>query len=144
MLYKEFLSTLDECPFCVGENRTIIDSTHAFLTYALAPYHKHHLLVLPKRHVESIKDLTELELEDIGRLQEEGLRILRSLNYDSISLLVREGQLNVNKSIRHTHYHLIPEIRIGDVDHGGQERRILEESEIEDVIREIRSVAEKK
>lgn len=143
MLYKEFLNTLDGCPFCPGKDRTIIDGAYAYLTYALAPYHKHHLLVLPKRHVESIEDLTETELEDIDRLQEEGLRILRNLNYKSISLLVREGPLNVNKSIRHTHYHVIPEIQIGDMDHYGQERRVLEENEIAGVVAEIRAALEK-
>jgi len=140
MLYKEFLNTLDRCPFCSNSNRIIIDGIHAYLTYALAPYHKHHLLILPKRHVESIKDLSEVESEEIDRLQGEGLRILRSLNYESISLLVREGPVNINKSIRHTHFHIIPEIRIGDLDHYGQERRILEEHEIKDVMHEIQAV----
>ncbi len=140
MLYKEFLDTLDECPFCSGSNRVIVDGTHAYLTYALAPYHKHHLLVLPKRHVESVEELTDAEREEIEKLQGDGLRILQKLNYESISLLVREGPVNVNKSIRHTHYHVIPKIQIGDLDHYGQKRRILEENEITDVMREIQSV----
>ena len=140
MLYKEFLHTLDECPFCSDKNRILMDGTHAYLTYALAPYHKHHLLVLPKRHVESVKDLNEAEREEIDRLQKEGLRILRCLNYESISLLVREGPVNVNKSIRHTHYHVIPKIQIGDLDHYGQERRILEKNEIEEMADEIETI----
>ncbi len=144
MLYKEFLNTLNDCPFCGTNNRIIVDGSHAYLTYAIAPYHKHHLLVLPKRHVESIDDLTEAELEDIDRLQDEGLRILQRLNYDSVSFLVREGPLNVNKSVRHTHYHIIPEILIGDVDHYGQERRILEENEVDEIMSEIRAVLKNK
>ncbi len=140
MLYKEFLDTLDGCPFCFGSNRVIVDGTHAYLTYALAPYHKHHLLVLPKRHVESVGDLTDVEREEIEKLQGDGLRILQKLNYESISLLVREGPVNVNKSIRHTHYHVIPKIQVGDLDHYGQKRRILDESEIVDVMREIQAV----
>lgn len=140
MLYKEFLSTLDGCPFCSGENRVLVDGAHAYLTYALAPYHKHHMLVLPKRHVESVGDLTDAERQEIEKLQGDGLRILQKLNYESVSLLVREGPVNVNKSIRHTHYHVIPKIQIGDLDHYGQKRRILEEGEIAEVMREIQAV----
>jgi len=65
---------------------------------------------------------------------------LRKLNYESITFLVREGPLNVSKSIPHTHFHIIPQILIGDVDHLGQERRVLEADEIENVVREIRAV----
>ncbi len=140
MLYKDFLKKISNCPFCDISDEIIIDGKLSYLTYALAPYHRHHLLVLPKRHTESIKELTAEEIDEIEELQEKGLEILKKLNYESISILVREGDLNVNKSVKHTHFHVIPEIRVGDLDHYGAERRILEPEEIAKTISEISAV----
>lgn len=139
MLYKEFLKTLAGCPFCKGENRIISDSETAYLTYALAPYHKHHLLILPKRHLETAQDITEQEDKDIEHLQQIGMAVLKKLGYSSVTFLEREGKLNENKSIAHIHYHLIPEVRIGDLDHTGQERRIMNAEEIQETVRDIES-----
>ena len=119
MYYADYLNSLAVCPFCERVNRAIVQSSKGFLTYALSPYHKHHLLVIPNRHVESLSDMDSLEIEDIDFLQMRALEILKKLNYTSISLLVREGNVE-NKSINHVHFHIIPNIRIGVLDHNGE------------------------
>ncbi len=145
MKYEDFLKTLIVCPFCNGANRIILESDKSFLTYALAPYHKHHLLVIPKRHVESITLLSQSELDDIDLLQEKALGILKKLGYVNMSLLVREGNVEThtiedNKSIEHVHFHAIPNIHIGDLDHYGEVRRIMTNIEIDNVMNEIKQV----
>ena len=137
MKYEEFLKNMKGCPFCDGSNRIIIESEKSFITYALWPYHKHHLLVIPKRHVESLTEITEVERKDIDDLQEKALEILKKLGYVSITQLVREGN-DVNKAVNHVHFHTIPNIRIGDLDHYGQERKMLSENDINIVVEEIR------
>jgi diadenosine tetraphosphate (Ap4A) HIT family hydrolase len=134
--YADFISELTVCPFCVTvHNEVLAERTHAFLTYALAPYHRHHLLVIPKRHLESLEAISKEEAEDIDALERVGLSALKSLGYESVSLLVREGLVNDMKSVAHVHFHIIPDIRIGDVDHYGQERRILSKEEIEETVK---------
>jgi diadenosine tetraphosphate (Ap4A) HIT family hydrolase len=139
MYYSDFLKSLTGCPFCDGVNKVILQSGKSFLTYALAPYHKHHLLVIPNRHVESLSDLDSLERGDIAYLQNKALEILRNLGYTSISLLVREGNVE-NKSINHTHFHIIPNIRIGDLDHKGEERKVLSDDEIKLILEDVGTV----
>lgn len=137
MKYKDFLKDLKGCPFCDGKNNKVIkESEKSYVTYSLWPYHTHHLLVIPKRHVESLQDLTAEEREDIDIMQEKALEALKQLGYASITQLVREGNV-VNKTINHVHFHTIPNIRIGDLDHFGQERKILTEEEIEKTILEV-------
>jgi len=133
--YAEFLKSITGCPFCEKKNRIIIESNESFVTYALWPYHKHHLLIIPKRHVESLSELTENEKKSIDLMQEKALEILKKLGYISITHLVREGK--DNKAISHVHFHTIPNIRIGDLDHYGQERKILSESDIDKTIKDI-------
>lgn len=137
MKYEDFLKNLVGCPFCDSKNRVIMESEKSFMTYSLWPYHEHHLLVIPKRHMESLTEITELEREDIDILQEKALEILKKLGYASITQLVREGNV-VNKAVNHVHFHTIPNIRIGDLDHYGQERKILSEEDINKTIEDIR------
>jgi diadenosine tetraphosphate (Ap4A) HIT family hydrolase len=140
MLYKEMLENLEGCPFCEGKkNEVLLDGSHSFLTYALAPYHPHHLLVIPKRHVESLTELTDEEEGEIANLEQKGIRALQKLGYESASLLVREGNAK-NKSVCHIHFHLIPEIAIGDVNSKGEERKVMTEEEVEKIVREVKRV----
>lgn len=139
MLYTDFLTTVSGCPFCEGRNKVILQSDHCFLTYALAPYHKHHLLVIPNMHRESFTDLTAEEMDDIDALEKKAIRILRNLGYTNISLLMREGDAK-NKSVKHVHFHVIPQVYIGELYDDGSDRKILSESEIDKAMKEIRAV----
>ena len=140
MKYKDFLVDEKEkpCPFCATDvKEKIIENKTAYLTFALAPYHPDHLLVVPKRHVEHILDLTDEELADIDHLEDKGWALLQKLGYKSVSFIVREGD-HSGRTVTHTHYHVIPEVRLGDVDHNGDERSILDPSEIPPLVARLR------
>ncbi len=142
MLYKDFLKIERECPFCEKTNRIIKEEDNAFLTYSLAPYHKHHLLVVPTRHTEFFEDLNDDETKSIEKLLHFGVKILKSLGYKDYTILVRNGE-NLGKSVRHLHYHIVPVALIGDVDHKGYEREIMTEKEIEILMNEFKVAEEK-
>lgn len=112
------------------------ENAYAFLTYAIAPYHPHHLLVIPKRHFTAFLDITEDERAAIDALIEGGWRALTRLGYENITVLVREGK-DSGKSIAHLHYHIIPNIRIGDVDHLGIDREVLSSEDIARVVADV-------
>lgn len=141
MLYKEYLKNLDRCPFCSGKDRIIKENKSAYLTYALAPYHKHHLLVIPKRHDHSMLDMKKNEMSDVNTLIRHGLGLLHALGYHDCSVLVREGNVGRIKSIEHMHYHIIPDVALGDLDHYGKQRKIMTDSEINKVIGDFRKAA---
>jgi diadenosine tetraphosphate (Ap4A) HIT family hydrolase len=107
----------------------ILSRKHAYLTYSKAPYHKHHLLVIPKRHIESFFNISENERKDIDELIKIGTKILKKLKYNNFTILVREGD-DSNKSIKHLHYHIIPSDPVGDLNCVGKPRVLLSEKEI--------------
>lgn len=138
MLYKDFLTSTTRCPFCEGERQEILlKNDLAFLTYALAPYHKHHLLVVPKAHMGAYGELQTKDHAAIQSLLDTGMQMLRRLGYSNMTILVRDGKES-GKSVEHLHYHLIPDIRLGDVDHLGEERRVLNQEEIVPLLQELR------
>jgi len=96
------------CPFCDPKDRIILERPHAFVTYNIAPTHKHHSMVIPRRHIVSIRELSPEETLDIASLISEGMTLLHKLGYTFVSLLMRDG-LHPGKSIEHLHYHLIPQ-----------------------------------
>lgn len=144
MLYSEYLvrSAEDGCHFCNPRDRKFIENEGAFLTYGIAPYHKHHLLVIPKRHVRSFMELARDEAEEIWDIIRKASAILLELGYESYTVVVREGK-NDTKSMEHLHYHVIPENHIGDLDHEGKERTVMTEKEIQTVSRDIQKAMQK-
>ena len=132
MLYTNFLKKVKKCPFCYRKDRFILNDKTAFLTYCLAPYSNGHLLVIPKRHVISLLDLKKEEKRDISNLVGKASEIMSFMNCKNYSILVREGELE--KSIDHLHYHIIPDHRIGDLDTKGKSRRIMTEKEIDRLV----------
>jgi diadenosine tetraphosphate (Ap4A) HIT family hydrolase len=138
MKYCDFLETLEGCPFCDEKGREVLENETALLTYALAPYHPDHLLVIPKRHIEHFLEIEESEMRDIEDLQKLGMKLLEDIGYKNISLLVREGD-GSGKSVAHLHYHLIPEISLGNADYSGQDRIVLTTEEAESELIKLRN-----
>ena len=136
MLYADFLKTIKKCPFCGNEDRWIKEAKTAFLTYSLAPYAKHHLLVIPKRHITSFTNLKPAEEKDIDALIMAGMKLLHKLKHKNISVLVRDGD-HSEKSVAHLHYHLIPNHRVGDIDAAGNKRRVMTEKEIKKTLGDL-------
>lgn len=143
MRYVDYLENVspDTCPFCHPEDRKFIENETAYLTYALAPYHRHHLLIIPKEHKLSFLDLTEAERKNIEELTRKGAHVLSGLKYENFTLMVREGKGGA-KSVEHLHYHLIPNTRLGDLDHDNNQRLVLSEEEVYAVSAEIQNIVD--
>ena len=109
MKYSNFLGRLKSCPFCkIHPERIIYEGVHASLIIAIAPYHKDHLLVVPKVHSTSALRVG-LGIDSVIRV---GIRLLEKRGHKGVSVLMRNG-MSTGKSINHLHYHLIPDIPIG-------------------------------
>lgn len=129
MRYSTFLKRSVRCPFCAPDQRVFAKNGETYLTYSIAPYAKYHLLVIPKRHVESFSDLTRDELRAAQLMLTRGVAVLRAKGIEDYTILVRNGAKS-GKSVRHLHYHLIPKHRIGDLDHRQNARNVLTAAEV--------------
>jgi histidine triad (HIT) family protein len=104
---------VSDCPFCVIDNRkTVVVQQKETVYIALSNPRlvRGHLLVIPKRHVERLSELTENEQHDLwDTVVEYQEKILSSLstgcdvrqNYHPFQ---RQNRLKVD----HLHIHLIP------------------------------------
>lgn len=140
MNYHDALEKIwNTCPFCeIKSEDKIYDYASAYMTIAKAPYTKNHLLVIPKRCVESIFDLTIEEHDEIQWLIRAWMKMLRRLWDKDLSVLVREW-MSTWKSIHHLHYHIIPNIHIWSRN-SNWSREFLDDNESRDLIERMNSV----
>ena len=140
MNYDDFLKTPRPCPFDDAMGKGIItENDVGYITYSLAPYHPDHLLVIPKRHIEEILDVTEKEEAGLYALIHKALKMLHQLGYKDMSVLVRDGEDGM-KTVAHLHYNIIPKTHLGDIDHQGIKRALLSAEEEQAVFDRMKAV----
>ena len=100
-----------KCVFCDLKDKYLVaEKNGVVLTVALFPYIDGHLLIIPRRHIELMKDLNEKEREAVFYLSALGEKILKKqLGIENIWFLLREGKgIKVGKTVDHLHFHLMP------------------------------------
>lgn len=106
-----------ECPFCsVPKGKILVESEFFILRYDEYPVSNGHVLVIPKRHITSLFDLTEQEFLDLHHFIQRA-RVLSYQIYDpdGFNIGVNDGSA-AGQTIEHLHIHIIPRY-VGDVEH---------------------------
>lgn len=105
------------CPFChLEKHRILLESEFAAAFLDGFPVADGHALVVPKRHVGSLFDLPNAELEAVWRLVSSIRgKMLGELKPDAFNIGVNDG-LAAGQTVMHAHVHLIPR-RNGDTAH---------------------------
>lgn len=119
--YEKHLNDLNgACAFCtMTDDLNIKAYENWVLAYAAYPYRKYHVLLISKRHITNLCELTPEELtefaritEDVNKMYEEaGIVGVNSKYGDQLFLCWRtRGNDEVGKkSVAHLHLHFYPE-----------------------------------
>jgi diadenosine tetraphosphate (Ap4A) HIT family hydrolase len=103
------------CPFCrlIDHDREILDETASAIAFKDAyPSAVGHVLVVPRRHVGRLLDLTEDEFYDLWYLARAQMRRIEPGGADAFTIGVNDGAA-AGQTIAHAHLHVIPR-RHGD------------------------------
>lgn len=112
-MFWQLIFTMPDCLFCkivAGKipSYKLTEGSQTFAFLDVFPVSKGHALIVPKRHVEDLRDLTAEEWMEIGRLtQSIGNAEQKGLKADGFSLLLRNGKA-AGQEVPHVHFHLIP------------------------------------
>ena len=103
------MSEAFSCPFCALAPERIVHRTEHFCAICDAfPVAPGHTLLIPRRHVVSLFDVTVVEWVELGQLLVEARAALRSeLRPDGFNIGVNDGAA-AGQTVRHLHVHLIP------------------------------------
>ena len=104
-----------QCHFCsLSKERIWIQTEYSIAFLDAFPVTEGHVLVIPKRHVMILHDLSVAELNDVWALVGETRgALLERFSLDGFNIGVNEGQA-AGQTIGHAHLHIIPR-RHGDV-----------------------------
>jgi len=104
----------NKCPFCAVPACRIYDECDVAIARPDEfPIAKGHTLVVPKRHIASIFDLSDEEQAEVWQFGAQVRAKLRNyLNSDGFNIGVNDGQA-AGQTIMHAHIHIIPR-RKGD------------------------------
>jgi diadenosine tetraphosphate (Ap4A) HIT family hydrolase len=136
--YTDFIKEKGNCPFCApAPERILASDEYSYLTYALAPYHEHHLLVIPKRHTEDFEDQTAEELTSINAHLRQAVAFLKKRGYSDYTILLRTGA-RTGQSVPHQHYHAIPAVVISNLTYNNDERLVMTDEQIARLVTQFR------
>ncbi|MDD2477719.1 MAG: HIT domain-containing protein [Candidatus ainarchaeum sp.] len=112
---KKESKNLKKCVFCKSEkDLLILESKTCFICANKYPYGTGHLLIIPKRHVNSITDLTTKERIEIFNSIDLCVYALDIyLKPDGFNIGASIGDI-AGQSISHLHFHILPRFQ-GDV-----------------------------
>lgn len=109
--YNEYAAAVgrEKCVFCdLREKYLVTEEDGVVLTANLFPYTEGHLMVVPRRHVEHLQEVSDVELLASRRLALRGMDLLTAeLGLDSFWLLLREGP-TAGKTVKHLHWQVMP------------------------------------
>jgi diadenosine tetraphosphate (Ap4A) HIT family hydrolase len=103
------------CPFChLEKTRIRLESEFALAFFDAFPVVDGHMLVVPKRHVASLFDLSEEEQAALWTLVVTvRAELIDQLKADGVNVGVNDGAA-AGQTVMHAHVHVIPR-RTGDV-----------------------------
>ena len=103
----------NNCIFCNPTN-ILINGEYAYSRLDGYPVSEGHCLIIPKRHVGSIDELTDVELKDLYTvLHQTKTLLIETYLPDGFNIGINEGEA-AGQTVPHLHIHLIPRYE-GDV-----------------------------
>jgi diadenosine tetraphosphate (Ap4A) HIT family hydrolase len=103
-----------KCPFCDKKNinkQAIFKNKSVFVLYNICPANKGQCLVVPKRHVENIGQLSEKELVDLAKtVKLVSVKLKKYLKPDGLNYGFNEGE-HSGQRVSHFHFHIMPRFK---------------------------------
>ena len=104
---------MDDCIFCKIANKEmesefVYEDDELVIFKDINPKAKHHLLIVPKKHIDTIKELKEDEADEIlvGKMVLAARNAAKELELDGYQLLFNVGK-SAGQIIFHIHLHLM-------------------------------------
>ncbi|MCX8200321.1 MAG: HIT family protein [Candidatus Micrarchaeota archaeon] len=99
------------CPFCNNTDVVIASNRYAYVIHDKHPYVEGHLLVIPKKHFESIMEMdTKTLCSTMALVKKMEKRLVERLGVSGITIRQNWAPF-LNEShlvVRHVHFHIIP------------------------------------
>lgn len=107
--YDNIWQTVNKCAFCdLNDKYIIFEENGIVLTITLYAYIDGHMMIIPRRHVQSVKELTPLEWETVRKFMYLAKKMIRRVHgIKGMQILQKDG-VGSQSTVGHLHIHCIP------------------------------------
>ena len=107
--YDNIWQTVDKCAFCdLNDKYIIFEENGIVLTITLYAYVDGHMMIIPRRHVQSVKELTPLEWETIRKFMYIAKKMIRDVHGIKGMQIIQKDGVGSQSTVNHLHIHCIP------------------------------------
>lgn len=107
--YDEIWQNVGKCVFCDLRDKYIFyEENGIVMTIALFAYIDGHFMIIPRRHIRSVKELTASEWETVRKFMYIAKKLLREVHgAKGVQYIQKEGA-EAQSTVEHIHFHCIP------------------------------------
>jgi diadenosine tetraphosphate (Ap4A) HIT family hydrolase/8-oxo-dGTP pyrophosphatase MutT (NUDIX family) len=109
--YDRIWQSTGKCVFCDLRDKYILREENGLvLTVSLFAYIDGHLMIIPRRHVSSVKELTQAEWDTVRKFTYLAKKMIKDVHHiRGMQVLLREGGAVAQSTVaEHLHIHCIP------------------------------------
>jgi diadenosine tetraphosphate (Ap4A) HIT family hydrolase len=109
--YGEIWKNVGKCVFCdLREKYIVLEENGLVLAVALYAYIDGNLMVIPRRHVRSVKELTPDEWETARKFMYIAKKMIRKVHsIKGVQYIIRDGGITAQSTVSdHLHIHCVP------------------------------------
>lgn len=110
--YDDIWRTVGRCVFCdhdkTERRHEIYEENGIYLTVPAYAYVDGHLLVIPRRHIRSVKELTADEWATMRKLFYIAKKMIRQVHGIKGMQIVQKDGVEAQSTVEHLHFHCVP------------------------------------
>lgn len=107
--YDGIWQSVGKCVFCdLNEKYIVFEENGIVMTIALFAYTDGHMMVIPRRHVRSVKELTPSEWETMRKMFYLAKKMIREAHGIKGMQIVQKDGAEAQSTVEHLHFHCIP------------------------------------
>ena len=107
--YDEIWQSVGKCVFCDLNDKYVFHEENGIvMTVALFAYIDGHFMIIPRRHVRSVKDLTPSEWETMRKFMYIAKKLIRETHGIKGMQIVQKDGATAQSTVEHIHFHCIP------------------------------------
>lgn len=107
--YDTIWQSVGKCVFCDLNDRYVFHEENGIvMTVALYAYIDGHFMIIPRRHIRSVKELTPIEWETMRKFMYIAKKLIREVHGIKGMQLVQKDGADAQSTVEHIHFHAIP------------------------------------
>lgn len=107
--YDDIWRSVGKCVFCeLNEDYAFYEENGIVLVVALYAYIDGHIMIIPRRHVRSVKELTKSEWETMRKFMYIAKKLIREIHGIKGMQIVQKDGAQAQSTVEHLHFHAIP------------------------------------